>query len=151
MDLSKFYDMMRPCHRTLERKMDDDAVEVDGLLWNALTGVFISPVYVSAYEPPRRRTFSRYSRRARFFTHVLNSIQSMPAHSRIMKLFDVVLTNWKKTRTSITRLYFLNVRCLLFLICDALAVPPPYPRSACLRDPKRFDAQASIFNNLCTM
>ena len=147
MELSKFYDMMRPCHRTLERALDSEAVEVDGLLWNARTGAFISPVYVAAYEPPRRRTFSRYSRRARFFTHVLNHIQSMSAHSRIMKLFDCVLGNWKKTRSSITRLYFLNVRCLLYLICATLGISPPYPRSACLRDPKR----SSIFNNLCTM
>ena len=44
MDLSKYYDMIGPCHRAFERKMDVDAVEVDGLLWNALTGVFISPV-----------------------------------------------------------------------------------------------------------
>ena len=38
MELSKFYDMMQPCHRTFERELDDDAVEVDGLLWNSLTG-----------------------------------------------------------------------------------------------------------------
>ena len=151
MELSKFYDMMAPCRKTLEIHRDSDAVEVDGILWNARTGQFISPVFVASYELPLRRTFSRYSRRARFFTHVLNHIQSMAAHSRIMKLFDGVLANWKKTRSSITRIYFLNVRCLLYLICAALGVSLPYPRSACLRDPKRFDAQASIFNNLCTM
>ena len=128
---------------------DERAVEHDGRLWNVDTGMLVGTCFVVGFRKAARRTYSRYSRRSRFMTHLWDHFSHPSSHEQIMTLFDKVLLKWKKTRTTIPRLYFLNVRCLLFFICERLNIPPPFSKASCLRDVRRFTTQQNIFNNLC--
>ena len=156
-DLDEYFDMFT---RYNASSGDDDTVtakvadnenvaESDGRLWDRDTGAMVGTCFVSAYRPQARRTFSRYSRRARFMTHLFTYFENPGDHAEIMNVFDQILHSWKSTRNTIPRLYFLNVRVLLFLICDRLKLPPPFTKRSCLRDLNRFHAQQTIFNNLC--
>ena len=128
---------------------DERAVEHDGRLWNVDTGMLVGTCFVVGFRKAARRTYSRYSRRSRFMTHLWDHFSHPSSQEPIMTLFDKVLLKWKKTRTTIPRLYFLNVRCLLFFICERLNIPPPFSKASCLRDVRRFTTQQNIFNNLC--
>ena len=128
---------------------NENVAESDGRLWNRETGAMVGTCFVSGYRPQTRRTFSRYSRRARFMTHLFTHFEDPGDHVKIMQVFDQILRSWKSTRSTIPRLYFLNVRVLLFLICDRIKLPAPFTKRSCLRDVNRFHAQQTIFNNLC--
>ena len=127
---------------------NENVAESDGRLWNRDTGEMVGTRFVSGYRPQTRRTFSRYSRRARFMTHLFTYFENPGDHVKIMRTFDKILRSWKTTRNKLPRIYFLNVRVLLFL-CDRLHLPSPFTKSSCLRDVNRFHAQQTIFNNLC--
>ena len=128
---------------------NDNAVEHEGQMWDVTTGKLLGTCFVPGYRKQTRRTFSRYSRRARFMTHLWSYFENPGDHRLIMNMFDKILRAWKLTRNTIPRLYFLNVRVLLYLICDHLQLPPPFTKHSCLRDVARFHTQQNIFKNLC--
>ena len=147
MDVAHFLDQWVPEETQTEppTATSKEPVESDGIMWDPDTGRMICNVFVSGFTLFRKRTFSRYSRRARFMTEVMAWIVNNAYIHRIMRMFDRLLASWKTLRESLVRVYFLNVRCVLFLICEHLEIPTPYPKSFCLRDVKRFERQKSLF------
>lgn len=126
-----------------------ETVEEDGRIWDLYTGHFVSHVYVQGYNASTKPTYSRYSRRARFFSKLLEHIQyDDPRILTIMKKFDYILKKWQmRTKSQYPRVYFLNIRCLLFLITTHLGIPPPFKKTECLRDMKRFRRQKKMFSD----
>ena len=121
-------------------------VRHDGYLWDEETGELVGRVYVPGYVQSSRRTYSRYSRRARFFCRVMDFYGTNDDRSvRIMAVFNVVLKQWNLTKESYPRIYFLNVRCLLFFIAEFLGLTAPCQKNECLRDVKRFTVQKKMF------
>ena len=145
MEVEKYLDMCEHrCYETPKRCVAEP-VEAGGVLWDPETGCKVGNVFVSGFVQFRKRTFSRYSRRARFMTEVMNWFTNNTYIKRILLLFDEVLVKWKSARPALSRVYFLNVRCVLFLICERLHIPIPYPKTECLRDVKRFERQKTMF------
>ena len=125
----------------------DDAIEHGGIRWDPRTGLEVGVVYVMHRTTFTRPTFSRYSRRSRFFSRLLDYVASNRDVSAIMAAFDDILKAWKTKRHIYHRVYFLNVRCLLYLITKHLGIQPPFPKEDCLRDMKRFRHQEEMFND----
>ena len=122
-------------------------VSHDGYLWDGETGEAVGRVYVPGYVQTSRRTYSRYSRRARFFCRVIDYYGTNDDKAvRIMKVFNVVLKQWNLTKDIYPRIYFLNVRCLIYFIAEYLGLAPPFHKSECLRDAKRFTVQKKMFD-----
>lgn len=146
MDVEYFLDTWTP-HQPVQTVPPParEPVEHEGEMWDPESGRRVRHVYVSGFTQFRKRTFSRYSRRARFMTEVMGRLTNNMHIGRVMHLFDAVLAKWKAARAHLERVYFLNVRCVLFLICEHLGIPPPYPKKFCLRDVKRFELQKTLF------
>ena len=125
----------------------DDAIEDGGIRWDPRTGCQVGVVFVIHRSNYTRPSFSRYSRRSRFFSRLLDYVTSNHMVSRIMLVFDDILEKWKTKRHEYSRVYFLNVRCLLFLITKHLEFPAQFPKKECLRDMKRFQQQETMFND----
>ena len=145
MDFEKYFDMWSrpgPAPQVLPAK---EPIASEGVLWDPDTGLKVGNVFVSGYTQARNRTFSRYSRHSRFMSEVMSWFTNDGHIHRIMRMFDTVLARWKKARSSLERVYFLNVKCVLFMICERLNIPPPFPKSRCLRDLKRFERQNILF------
>ena len=147
MDVAHFLDMWVRADRQNEPEIrpESEPVESEGVMWDPNTGCKVSNVFVSGFTQFRKRTFSRYSRRARFMTEVMGMFTNNTYIQAIMAMFDRLLGKWKTARKSLVRVYFLNVRCVLFMICEHLNIPPPYPKEDCLRDVKRFERQKELF------
>ena len=145
MEVEKFLDLCDWALPPIPASPRNEPVESDGQLWDPDSGAKVGNVFVSGYIQFRKRTFSRYSRRARFMTEVMNWCTDNTHIHKIMRMFDRLLTNWKEARPSLERVYFLNVRCVLFFVCERLNLPLPYPKQHCLRDLKRFERQKTLF------
>ena len=145
-DLDWFFDYMTP---DIPLKPPSEVVvEHDGVLWDPITGLERGKCFVHGYRPHTRPICARYSRRSRFFSRLLDNfgVDRDKDVLKVMSTFDHVLAQWKLKREHYPRVYFLNVRCLLFLICKHLHLPPPFEQSMCLRDMKRFHIQEEMFN-----
>ena len=145
MEVEKFLDMCEHRYYEKPKRRVVEPVENGGVLWDPETGCKIGNVFVSGFVQFRKRTFSRYSRRARFMTEVMEWFTNNVYIKQILHLFDELLVKWKRARQGLSRVYFLNVRCVLFLICERLHIPLPYHKTECLRDVKRFERQKLLF------
>ena len=145
MEVEKYLDMYTHTSYENPKRPVVEPVESEGILWDPETGCKVGNVFVSGFVEFRKMTFSRYSRRARFMTEVMDWFTNNTYIKRILLLFDELLVKWKSARPALPRVYFLNVRCVLFLICERLHIPLPYHKTECLRDVKRFERQKLLF------
>ena len=151
MDVEYFLNMMVPFERVILPPVPTYEPIVDeGQLWDPETGQLLGTTYVQGYNSSTKPTFSRYSRRARFFSHVLDFFQYDDTRIlKIMKVFDHILAQWKVRGLPYKRVYFLNVRCLIYMITTRLKMTPPFEKTDCLRDMKRYRLQEKMFNGYC--
>ena len=146
-DYERFYDLIEPIVPIIPQVVPKRIiVEQNGCLWDILTGEQCGNVFVHGYIQHTRRSFSRYSRRARFMSNLMDLYEIGEDHVRILQVFDKLLHRWKTTRYLLDRKYFLNIRVLLFLIPAYLGIPHTDTRP--LRDKVRFDKQKHIFVHL---
>jgi len=146
MDLEACFKLMDSPRPTYHPSIDD-AIEHGGIRWDPRTGLEVGVVYVTNRMHYTRPSFSRYSRRSRFFSRLLDYVTCNHMVSAIMTVFDDVLKAWKTKRDKYPRVYFINVRCLLYMITKHLGFKPPFPKHDCLRDMKRFRHQEDMFND----
>ena len=142
-EVCRFLDMLQEPEFPLPSPIEH--VEHEGRMVDPATGIDCGPVYVASFSSERRRFFSRYSRQSRFMTEVMARYEDNHLIVKILQVFDIVLENWKKKRHSLDRVYFLNVKCVLFLIAEHLNIIEPFPKSECLRDLRRFEKQKTLF------
>ena len=146
MDLEAGFKLM-DAPRPTSNQCIDDFIEQGGIRWDPRTGLEVGVVYVMNHTNYTRPTFSRYSRRSRFFSRLLDYVTCNHMISAIMVVFDDILKAWKTKRHKYPRVYFLNVRCLLYLITKHLGFKAPFSKHDCLRDMKRFRHQETMFND----
>ena len=127
MEVEKYLDMYTRQSYEKPKRPVLEPVESDGILWDPETGRKVGNVFVSG------------------LTEVMNWFTNNAYIKKILSMFDTLLAKWKSVRPSLSRVYFLNVRCVLFLICERLHIPIPYPKTECLRDVKRFERQKTLF------
>ena len=145
-EIGRFLDMYADLTRApFEPPPHKELVEHEGRFLDPDTGLDKGPVFVTAFRAEKRRFFSRYSRQSRFMSEVMARYTDNKLIYRILKLFESVLKRWKATRHTLDRIYFLNVKCVLFLIAEHLDIQRPFPKSECLRDLRRFERQKELF------
>ena len=146
MDLEACFKLM-DAPRPTSIQCIDDVIEQGGIRWDPRTGLEVGVVYVMSRTNYTRPTFSRYSRRSRFFGRLLDYVTCNHMVAAIMVVFDDILKAWKTKQHKYPRVYFLNVRCLLYLITKHLGFQAPFTKQECLRDIKRFRLQETMFND----
>ena len=143
-DLTRFYALMETVRDPSPPR--PNLIEASGRLWDPETGECHGQVFVPGFVQHTRRGYSRYSRRARFMCYMMDMFTLGEQHLRILQVFDTLLANWKATRFSLDRKYFLNIRVLLFLIPTYLGWS--HNMTLPLRDKTRYEKQKQIFTQL---
>ena len=146
MDLEACFKLMESPRPTSIPYMEE-AIEQGGIRWDPRTGLEVGVVYVINRTHYSHPSFSRYSRRSRFFSRLLDYVTCDRMVSAIMDVFANILKAGKTKRHKYPRVYFLNVRCLLYLITKHLGIQAPFSKQDCLRDMKRFRHQENMFND----
>ena len=94
MDLEACFKLMESPRPTSIPYMEE-AIEQGGIRWDPRTGLEVGVVYVMNRTHYSHPSFSRYSRRSRFFSRLLDYVTCDRMVSAIMAVFDNILKAWK--------------------------------------------------------